>query len=286
VLRGASCRLGTVCRVTGVRETSARAFQVLGLLLLGAVTVGLCFLALTRETAADSDLVRDEPTIAPLETPTGSVEPSSSTEPSSVEQVKLPKVPDQRLADFTKGDDLPDGSSTFDSPSNALGLRVTTKGLTHGAVTAGESDGLSLVETQLESNVRSLGFRVRFPEGNSGSVVLAARESSAVAALEDGAEALPTGLRFVAAPGSWSLSVVSEGRDEVLSEGNYDDSKGALEFRVVRKGDVLFVVDPSGAVTTATEPTADELIGPFASWGLSESGPGLAPATIESVWAG
>lgn len=265
---------------------SVRAGQGLGLLLLAAVTVGLCFLALTKETAADSDLVRDNPSVTTSETPTATDEPSPSAEPASDAEVKVPKVRDQRLADFTKGDDLPDGSVTYDSPSSALGMRVTTKGLTHGAVTAGEADGLGLVETELESDVRSLGFRVRFPQDNSGTAVLAAWESSYVAALAEGASTLPGGLRFVAIPGTWTLSLVSPGGEDLLAEGTFDRATGPFEFELVREGDRLFVVDPSGTVTTATKAGADQLIGPFASWGLSESGPGLAPATIESVWAG
>jgi hypothetical protein len=263
-----------------------RAGQGLGLLLLAAITVGLCFLALTKETAADSDLVRDDPSVTPSETPTSTDDPSPSAEPASDAEVKVPKVRDQRLADFTKGDDLPDGSVTYDSPSSALGMRVTTKGLTHGAVTAGEADGLGLVETELESAVRSLGFRVRFPEDESGSAVLAAWESSYVAALEAGAPTLPSGIRLVALPSAWTLSFVSQGVEAVLAEAAFDRAPGALEFRLVRDGDDLFVIDPSGLVTMATKAGADALIGPFASWGLSESGPGLAPATIKSVWAG
>jgi hypothetical protein len=265
---------------------SVRAGQGLGLLLLATITVGLCFLALTKETVADSDQVRDDPSVTPSETPTSTDEPSPSAEPASDAEVKVPKVRDQRLADFTKGNDLPDGSVTYDSPSNALGMRVTTKGLTHGAVTAGETDGLGLVETELESDVRSLGFRVRFPEDNSGSAVLAAWEASYVAALEEGASTLPSGMRFVAFPGAWTLSYVSQGGEDVLAEGTFNRATGPFEFQFVREGDLLFVVDPSGAVTAATKTGAAELIGPFASWGLSESGPGLAPATIESVWAG
>jgi hypothetical protein len=265
---------------------SVRAGQGLGLLLLAAVTVGLCFLALTKETAADSDLVRDDPSVAPSENPTASEEPSPSAEPSSDEVVKVPKVRDQRLADFTKGDDLPDGSATYDSPSNAIGMRVTTRGLTHGAVTAGEDDGLGLVETELESDVRSLGFRVRFPESTSGSAVLGAGESSAVSALEVDSETLPGGLRFVATPGTWSLSLVSEGAQDVLAEGSFEGSTGALEFRVVRDGTVVYVVDPSGLVTTSTKARVGELIGPFASWGLAETQPAQVPAIIEAVWGG
>ncbi|MBJ7359667.1 hypothetical protein [Nocardioides sp.] len=273
--------------MTGVRETGARSVQYVVLLLLAAGTVVLCYLALTRETAADSNLVRDEPSLAtPTESSTAPEPSASAADPSpSGESVKVPKVPDQRLADFTKGDDLPDGAVTYDSPSNVSRMRLTDTGLTHGAVEDGATDGLGLVETELESDVRSLGFRVLFPEPSSGSAALMAWESSAAEALEAG-DPLPSGMRFVATPGTWTLSMVTEGGEETLAEGSFEAATGPLEFRVVRDGDEIFVVDPTGLVTAVTKARAGELVGPFASWGLVETGPDEAPAVIESVRAG
>lgn len=272
--------------MASVRGSGARAFQGLGLLALAAVTVALCYLALTRETAADTDVAQDDASPITSDTPSATDQPTPTDEPSAGEKIKVPKVPDQRRADFTKGDDLPDGAVVYDSPSNASGLKVTAKGLTHGAAGNGGVDGLGLVEAELDSEVRSLGFRVRFAEGDSGSAVLVAWESSAVAALKKDSAELPTGMRFVATPGTWSLAFMTPGGEHVLSEGTFEPGTGPLEFRVVRDGDELFVVDPAGLVTTATKLGAEELLGPFASWGLAESGPGQAPAVIESVWAG
>ncbi|GAB3248805.1 hypothetical protein [Nocardioides dilutus] len=271
--------------MAAVRGSGARALQWLGLLLLAAVTVALCYLALTRETAADSELAQDTSPSA-SDTPTSTDQPTPTGEPTAAGDVKVPKVPDQRLADFTKGDDLPDGSVVYDSPGNATGMKATAKGLTHGSVDIAGAGGLGLVETELKSAVRSLGFRVRFAKDEPGSAVLAAWESSAVVALEEDAGDLPSGMRFVATPGTWSLAFMSAGGRQVLAEGTFDPAAGPLEFRVVRDGDELFVVDPTGLVTTATKSRADELLGPFASWGLIESGPTQAPAVIEAVWAG
>ena len=278
-----------------LQGASARALQRLGLLLLTAVTVGLCYLALTMDTSPDSDVIRDDgligapgasdqPSQPDQQSP--SDKPSATGQPPAAGDLEAPEVRDQRLVDFTDGDDLPDGSVTYDSPNNASGMRFSSQGLTHGPVTRGEADGFGLVETKLESDVRSLGFRVRFAGDRTGSAVLVGWKSSAVAALEDGSEVLPSGMRLVATPDSWRLSIVSGGGEEVLSRGSFGATAGPLEFRVVRDDDQFYVVDPRGSVTTATKARAAALIGPFASWGLVEDGPGVTPAIIESVWAG
>jgi hypothetical protein len=253
---------------------------------LAALTVVLCYLALTRETAADSGLVRDNARPGASDTSSATDEPSANDDPSGDDVVKVPKVPNQRFADFTKGDDLPDESVIYDAPSNTSGMRLSAGGLTHGQVKNGETDGLGIIETELKTDVRSLGFRVRFAEAKSGSAVLVAWESSAVAAMEDDTDALPSGLRFVATAGTWSLSVITGGGEQVLTDGAFEPAAGPIEFRVVRDADEVFVVDPSGLVTTATKVRLGELTGPFASWGLLESGPDQTPAVIESVWAG
>ena len=71
-----------------------------------------------------------------------------------------------------------------------------------------------------------------------------------------------------------------------MAEGTFQPALGPVEFRVVRDGAQVYVVDPDGLVTTATDASVAEVVGRFASWGLQEAGPELTPAVIESVWAG
>ena len=132
--------------------------QWLALALLGAVTAGLCYLALTRDTDTTGDLVRDD------ETPSGS--PSASTsatppaDPSAPTAADVPEVPDQRRADFTAGDDLPDGARLVDIGDNETGMALGEGGLTHG----GPGDGGGPTSDQLKTDVSALGIRVRFAE--------------------------------------------------------------------------------------------------------------------------
>ena len=242
------------------------------LMLLAAATVVLCYLALTRDTSVDGFAVDDSP---------ASSAPGPGEEPAA-DQPELPVVPDQRRADFGQGDDLPDGARVLDTGRSATGIAVRDGVLTHGSPVRRAS---GLVETRLKSDVTSLGFRVRFADDSSGSASLVAWQHSAVKAARSGAPAPPTGLRLVVSPGQWQLSVV-DGDEDVIAEGTYAPAPGPAVFQVLRDGAQLFVVDPSGAVSTATQARVAELAGPWASWGLSETGPKQTPAAIEAVWAG
>jgi len=258
-----------------------RALQLGALLVLGAITAVLCYLALTRQTTADPDVAVDDTA------PTAAATTEPGAQPPAGQDVKAPKVPDQRRKDFTRGDDtLPDGATTYDSRSSSSGLVVSPQGLTHGPVKDGETDGIGLVETELKTDVLSLGFRVRFPEGASGSAVLGAWKTSAVAAFDSGAETLPTGLRLLVSSSGWTLSVLGADGEQTVGEGSFEPSAAPVEVQLVREGADLYVVDPSGLVTMVTDASVPELVGPFASWALYEPDPGLTPAVIESVWAG
>jgi hypothetical protein len=247
---------------------------------LGAITAVLCYLALTRQTTVDPGVAEDETSPTAAATDPGA-------QPPAGQDVKAPKVPDQRRKDFTQGDDtLPDGATTYDSRSSSSGLVLSPQGLTHGPVKDGETDGIGLVETELKTDVRSLGFRVRFPEGASGSAVLAAWKTSAVAALDRGGDAMPTGLRLLVSSGGWTLSVLDTDGEQTVAEGSFDPSAAPVEVQLVREGADLYVVDPAGLVTMVTDASVPDLVGPFASWALYEPDPGLTPAVIESVWAG
>lgn len=197
--------------------------------------------------------------------------------------VPLPDVANQRHADFTEGEDLPDGARVFNSGGNRSGMALAGGVLGHGAA---EAAAAGFVETELEGEVRSLGARVRFAGPASGSVALVGWQTSLVEADRKGTETPATGLRLVASPGRWELSVVQGGDVDVIATGTYVDDGGAVTFEVRRSGSELFVADPTGLVTSVTDKRAARLKGPWASWGLTETGPEQTPASIEAVWAG
>lgn len=239
----------------------------------------LSYLALTRDTGATVGVALDDD---PTESASAAV-PGADPSPTD-DAVKLPKVRDQRRVDFTQGDDLPDGATIVDLGDNESGLALSAEGLTHGV--PGDTGGSGFIETRLKAGVEKLGVRVQFAAEASGSVVLVAWRTSLSAAVAKD-EALPrTGLRLVASPGSWALSVIDEA-EEVVGKGTYTALAGeTASFEVVRDGSDVYVVDPSGAVTTVSVPAAEGLSGPWASWGLLEGGPDVTPAVIQSVWAG
>lgn len=197
--------------------------------------------------------------------------------------VPLPEVPRQEDSDFSAGDGLPDGARVFDTGANRTEMTLADGLLGHGAP---ESSGaVGFVETKLESEVRLLGARVRFPEASSGSVALVAWQTSLVDADRKGAGTPATGMRLVASPGQWELTVV-DGEVKVIGSGTYTPTDGPATFELRRDGSQLYVVDPTGAVTVVEDKRAARLAGPWASWGLSETGPEQVPASIEAVWAG
>jgi hypothetical protein len=197
--------------------------------------------------------------------------------------VQLPEVRRQRHADFSGGDGLPGGARVFNTGANRSGMALAGGLLVHGAA---ESPGAAgFVETKLAGDVQILGARVRFPASASGSVALVGWQSSLVDADRKGEGTPATGLRLVASPGRWELTVV-DGEVHVIGSGTYAPSAGPATFEVRRVGRRLYVVDPTGAVTVVVDKRVARLAGPWASWGLSETGPEQVPASIEAVWAG
>ena len=249
----------------------------MALVLLAALAAVLCYVALSGQPNVDPVNAGDDTPADPSGSPTPVATPDA--------EVLVPRVPDRRRADFTSGDGLPDGAVVYDSASISSGMQVTSLGLTHGGVREPSTDGIGLIETRLESDVAALGFRVRFPEGESGSVALVAWQSSAVKTLKRDGTVPFAGMRLVAQDGTWALSVY-DGQERVLAEGAFEPTTDPVEFRLVREGKKIYVVDPVGEVTTATDLRARRLAGPWASWGLVESSPEQVPAVIESVWAG
>lgn len=258
------------------RGRAPRSAQYLALALVIVVAVALSFLALRRDTADKTVGTDNGPSIVESADPTPT--------PSGEAPGGVPKVKDQRRADFTAGDDLPDGSELVDNGFNRPGLAVSPQGLTHGAV-KGRGNGSGFLETELDSDVQSLGVRVVFPGVTSGSVVMVAWQDSLAKSVDDGTLAPPTGMYFQASPGHWAVSKVDT-KQEQMAEGTFPLTDGPVEFQLVRDGDTLYVSDPSGKVTTVTKTAIEQFAGPWASWGLLESSQSEAPATIQSVWAG
>lgn len=270
--------------------------QYFGLLVLAAGTVALIYLALTRNSDVVPDAAADptsglsgsptDSSSSPSAEPTGSVtdDPTEASETPSLSTTP-PTVPDQRRVDFTKGDDLPDGALLVDGGGNESGLSLTRDGLTHGSPVNPQLAG-GLVETRFDSDVRALGMRVRFAAKRPGQATLVAWQSSIAAVFESGnTRPPPTGFRLVVSPGEWTLSVL-DGAESVLAEGTYDASNGPETFMIIREEEQVWVVDPTGATTTATDPRVASLAGPWASWGVTESAVDQTPAVIEALWGG
>lgn len=196
--------------------------------------------------------------------------------------VPLPDVKLQRDKDFTAGDDLPDGAKTFDSGANTSGMALVDGLLVHGAA---EGPAAGFIETKLKSDVALLGVRVRFAESASGSVALVGWQESLVQSRKDFGPTPATGMRLVAGPGHWELSVVN-GDVTMLGTGSYEPVDGPSTFELIRSGSTLYLVDPAGEVTEVDDKRVAKLAGPWASWGLTETGPEQTPASIEAVWAG
>jgi len=72
----------------------------------------------------------------------------------------------------------------------------------------------------------------------------------------------------------------------VVASAPFTLVSGTATFEVYRDGDQAWVVDPSGATTTVSDPVIAELAGPWACWQLLEEKPAQTPAVIEAVWAG
>lgn len=245
-----------------------------------AAAIALGYLALSRDYSSDDVVADPDPSssTSPSETPEPSNDPSSSpTEPVP----DPPTIKDQRKVDFADGDDLPDGAEVYDGGGNATGLHLEDGGLTHGKPDGDPAAGF--LEVQLKSDVQKLGARVRFADRNSGLVALTAWQDSVATGLESGS--LPnTGMRLVVGPGEWTLEI--SGGGGALATGSYDPEKTTATFELLRDGDELWVVDPTGAVLHVQDAQIAEFAGPWASWGLFEDEQDQTPATLESLWAG
>ncbi len=255
------------------------------------VAVLLCGLALTRDPSPNLSGADDFDGRAVSETNGTTAEPSTggpsqdagSGSPSPTATVEAPpRINDARRAEFSGGDGLPDGSRIYDNPSVSVGMAVTKGLLQHGPPRGPVA--LSSLETELSSDVRKIGARVRFVGDDAGSVVLVAWQSSFVDSRLIGQPIPPTGLRLVAGPGTWELTA-SPG-DQVIGSGSFTRVQGTAAFEVYRRDAEAWVVDPSGTISHFEDPRIEDLAGPWVCWQLLEEETTQTPATIEAVWAG
>jgi hypothetical protein len=252
--------------------TPRRAARLLGAAAITTVvvTVSGVLLGPAASDPAPGGATRDE--TAAGDTAAGSVAPV----------VAVPEVPDLLVADFAVGDGVPIGAKVVDSGANASGLALAGGRLSHGAA---EGPASGFLEASLGSDVRALGVRVVFSASTSGSVALVGWRESLVKARKRFGPTPATGMRLVAGPGHWELSVV-DNDVRMLGSADYEPVAGPATFELVRDGATLYVVDPHGAVTVVEDKRVARLAGPWASWGLTETGPEQVPASIEAVWAG
>ena len=257
-----------------VRRRAARLLGAATVTTLAVTGLGVALGPASTGAAQASTDKKDQPAQV-SEMPAGVVGRTAS--------VPVPEVARQQDTDFAAGGGLPDGARVFNTGANASGMALAAGGLAHGAAEAPGAAGF--VEAKLKGKVRYLGARVRFAGAASGSVALVGWKSSLVDADRAGAGTPATGMRLVASPGRWELTVV-DGEVHVIGSGTYELTDGPATFELVRDGGRLYVVDPAGAVTLVEDKRADRLAGPWASWGLSETGPEQLPAVIEAAWAG
>ena len=72
----------------------------------------------------------------------------------------------------------------------------------------------------------------------------------------------------------------------MIGSGVYDVAEGPATFEVVRDGSGSTSSTRRGRSPWSRTSGSRRLAGPWASWGLSETGPEQTPAVIEAVWAG
>ena len=245
----------------------------MGLLALGGLTLLLCVLAFR---SADVSNAGTDGT-STREAGTAAAQPSATPDAGA----PPPSVPDQRRADFTKGDALPDGSRVYDS-STSVGMAVVDGQLVHGPPEGAAAE--SYLELRLPGSVTKLGAQVRFAPGASGSIALVAWPTSVVAAARADRPLPSSGLRLTATSHSWKATVGAD--REVIAKGDFVATGPLLTFEVVRAGADLWVTDPAGDVAQVSEPRVAELAGPWACWELFETASAQVPAAFAQVWAG
>ena len=140
-------------------------------------------------------------------------------------------------------------------------------------------------KTELDDDVLMVGVRVKFTSEDSGGVAITAWQDSITGARAAGSRLPATGMRLAIDRGSWRL-VAFDDEQTVLGRGKYEASGRAGNFSLVRSGDELWVIDPSGTTQHFEDPQIEALAGPWVSWELYELKTTQAPASVVAVWAG
>ncbi|TSE00414.1 hypothetical protein FOS14_08330 [Skermania sp. ID1734] len=242
----------------------------IGLLLAGAIVIvaGIVVIAHRQQnlTIADSSLV-------------GAV-----SEPSG------PHAVDVNFADVAPGP-VPaklgqNTLSTVEKGDNSAPLSIKDGKLSHGNPLV--KDSASYLEATLAHPVERLGGTVTFAP-YSGSVAFVIWQSPLKLGVDGHDTNSPNaGVHFVAGPGTWSIGVWEAGTGQrVLKSGTYKAAAfGTPEvFDISREGATATIMLPDGQRQVISDPSIAAWSGPVACWELYEARPGLAPASVEAIWA-
>lgn len=194
---------------------------------------------------------------------------------------RSPQVRDVVRADFTNGASWPGGAAARDTAAVSWPM-----GIVHGVFVHGPAEGpgaVSWLSRSLPGDVRAVGARVRFASKDPGTVALTAWHTSVLAGADD--RVPRTGMRLVAGPGRWRLEAIDRQGTATLATGRYQHAAGSESFGLVRDGQDVWVTDPAGRVTQASDPRVAALAGSWASWELRDN-PGTRSVAIEEIWAG
>jgi hypothetical protein len=267
-----------------------KAVMVLNVALIGGLTiVGLTYVSNNRDSGPDEPTSAAPPasvasTLAQPESDAPSPEPTASEPPASPASVSAPapQVPLKMRSDFSAGDAWPVGAGFREAGSFAWPLGVVDGLMTHGA--ARSAGAVSWLEKWTKADVRRIGARVVFAPNHSGSAALTAWHTSI---LDLAGQATPrTGMRLVVTPGGWRLVAIDARGPETIGSGAFTLPGRSGRFDLVRKDDTVWVSDPSGTVTSVTDPRVASLSGPWASWELRDAKVGTRPAGLAEIWAG
>ena len=102
---------------------------------------------------------------------------------------------------------------------------------------------------------------MRFAAEDPGSVVLVAWADSLVSAREAGDPVPTSGLRLVAGPDSWQLTIYDK-RPDVVESGTFEPVTGAAQFELTGPAARVWVVAPDKSVTEVDVPDGRALAGP------------------------
>ncbi|QIG44660.1 hypothetical protein G5V58_19430 [Nocardioides anomalus] len=275
------------------RTSWNKAVMVLNVAIIGGLTiVGLTYVSNTRESGTDA--VASPPpsvasTLAQPDEDSASPEPTDVAAPASEAptapaqaSAPAPKVPLTMRSDFSSGDAWPVGAGFREAGTLAWPLGVVDGLMTHGA--ARSPDAVSWLEKWTKADVRRIGARVVFAPNHSGSAALTAWHTSILDL--DGQATPRTGMRLVVTPSGWRLVAVDGRAAETIGSGTYTLAGRSARFDLVRKADTVWVTDPSGTVTSVSDPRVASLSGPWASWELRDARVGTRPAGFAEVWAG